>query len=47
MNTLPVRIAKHPEISAEALLVKETLLAQGPETPMIDNIDTRAEFLNS
>jgi GTP cyclohydrolase I len=37
MNSNPVRLAKHPDISPEAVLVRETLLAQGLETPMIEN----------
>ena len=37
MNSNPVRLAKHPEISAEAALVRDTLLAQGLETPMVEN----------
>ena len=37
MTTNAVRLAKHPEISAEATLVRDTLIAQGLETPMIDN----------
>ena len=37
MNTIPVLLAKHPEISEEAALVRDTLIAQGLETPMIDN----------
>jgi len=37
MNSTPVRLAKHPELSPEAVLVRDTLLAQGLETPMIEN----------
>lgn len=37
MTTNAVRLAKHPEISAEAALVRDTLIQQGLETPMIDN----------
>ena len=37
MSHTPVRLAKHPEISAEAALVRDTLVAQGLETPMYDN----------
>ena len=37
MSTTPVRLAKHPEVSPEAALVRDTLLAQGLETPMIGN----------
>ena len=37
MSTSPVRLAKHPEVSPEAALVRDTLLAQGLETPMIEN----------
>jgi GTP cyclohydrolase I len=37
MSTPSVRLAKHPEISAEARLVRDTLLEQGLETPMLDN----------
>ena len=37
MNTTPVRLAKHPELSPEATLVRDTLIEQGLETPMIDN----------
>ena len=36
MNATPVRLAKHPEISAEAALVRDTLIARGLETPMIE-----------
>ena len=37
MQTTPVRLAKHPEISAEAALVRDALVAHGLETPMVDN----------
>jgi GTP cyclohydrolase I len=37
MKATPVLLAKHPEISAEAALVRETLIKRGLETPMIDN----------
>lgn len=37
MNSTPVRLAKHPELSPEAALVRDTLLEQGLETPMIEN----------
>ncbi|MGB5452864.1 MAG: GTP cyclohydrolase I FolE [Sedimenticolaceae bacterium] len=37
MNSTPVRLAKHPELSLEAELVRDTLLEQGLETPMIEN----------
>ena len=37
MKATPVRLAKHPEISAEAALVRDTLIARGLETPMVDN----------
>jgi len=37
MTTNAVRLAKHPEISAEAALVRDTLIQQGLETPMIEN----------
>jgi GTP cyclohydrolase I len=37
MSTPSVRLAKHPELSAEARLVRDTLLEQGLETPMVDN----------
>jgi len=37
MNITPVRLAKHPELSLEAALVRDTLLEQGLETPMIEN----------
>ena len=37
MNIEPVRIAKHPELSPEATLVRDTLIEQGLETPMVDN----------
>jgi len=37
MNTTPVRLAKHPELSPEAALVRDTLIEQGLETPMIEN----------
>ncbi|MGD1984528.1 MAG: GTP cyclohydrolase I FolE [Chromatiaceae bacterium] len=37
MTTNAVRLATHPEISAEAALVRDTLIAQRLETPMIEN----------
>ena len=37
MNITPVRLAKHPELGPEAVLVRDTLLEQGLETPMIEN----------
>ena len=37
MKNTPVRLAKHPEISPEAALVRDTLIDLGLETPMIDN----------
>jgi GTP cyclohydrolase I len=37
MSTPSVRLAKHPELSAEARLVRDILLEQGLETPMVDN----------
>lgn len=37
MKATSVRLATHPEISAEAALVRDTLIARGLETPMIDN----------
>ena len=37
MSTTPVRLAKHPELSPEATLVRDTLIEQGLETPMTDN----------
>lgn len=37
MKATSVRLATHPEISAEAKLVRDTLIARGLETPMIDN----------
>ena len=37
MSTTPVRLAKHPEVSPEAALVRDTLVVQGLETPMIEN----------
>lgn len=37
MSTTPVRLAKHPEVSPEAALVRDILVAQGLETPMIEN----------
>ena len=37
MNTPPVQLAKHPELSFEAELVRDTLIKQGLETPMIVN----------
>jgi GTP cyclohydrolase I len=37
MSTSPVRLAKHPEVGPEAALVRDTLVAQGLETPMIEN----------
>ena len=36
MTTNAVRLAKHPEISAEAALVRDTLIEKGLETPMIE-----------
>ena len=36
MNITPVRLAEHPELSLEATLVKDTLVEQGLETPMIE-----------
>jgi GTP cyclohydrolase I len=33
----PVRLAKHPEISAEATLVRDALVENGLETPMVEN----------
>ena len=33
----PVRLAKHPEISAEATLVRDALVENGLETPMVLN----------
>lgn len=36
MTTNAVRLAQHPEISAEATLVRDTLIEQGLETPMIE-----------
>lgn len=37
MKSTPVRLAKHPDISPEAQLVRTALIEQGLETPMIDN----------
>ena len=37
MTTTAVRLAKHPEITPEAALVRDTLIAKGLETPMVDN----------
>ena len=37
MSTTTVRLAKHPELSPEGALVRDTLVAQGLETPMIEN----------
>jgi GTP cyclohydrolase I len=37
MKTTPVRLAKHPEIGAEAALVRDTLIEKGLETPMVEN----------
>ena len=37
MTTTPVRLATHPEISAEAALVRNTLIDNGLETPMVEN----------
>ena len=37
MNNTPVLLAKHPELSFEATLVRDTLTEQGLETPMIEN----------
>jgi len=36
MNITPVRLAEHPELSLEATLVRDTLVEQGLETPMIE-----------
>ncbi len=36
MKATPVVLAKHPDLSAEAILVRDTLVARGLETPMID-----------
>ena len=40
---IAVLLAERPEISAEAALVRDTLVAHGLETPMIDNGLTREE----
>ena len=37
MKYAPVRLAKHPELSPEAVMVRDTLIERGLETPMIDN----------
>ena len=37
MNSTPLHLAKHLELSPEASLVRDTLLEQGLETPMIEN----------
>jgi GTP cyclohydrolase I len=37
MQNNPLRIAKHPEISSEAQLVRDALMEKGLETPMIEN----------
>lgn len=37
MSQTPVRLARHPEISAEARMVRDVLIEQGLETPMLDN----------
>jgi GTP cyclohydrolase I len=37
MQTTPVRLAKHPELSFEATLVRDTLIEKGLETPMVEN----------
>jgi GTP cyclohydrolase I len=37
MQNNPLRIAKHPEISSEAELVRDALMEKGLETPMIEN----------
>ncbi len=37
MSQSPIRLAKHREISPEASLVREVLIEQGLETPMIEN----------
>ncbi len=37
MENAAVRLAKQPELSPEAILVRETLIERGLETPMIDN----------
>jgi GTP cyclohydrolase I len=36
MNITPVRLTQHPELSLEATLVRDTLVEQGLETPMIE-----------
>ncbi len=42
-DEIAVLLAERPEISAEATLVRDTLVAHGLETPMIDNGLTREE----
>lgn len=37
MENTAVRLAKQPELTPEAILVRDTLIEQGLETPMIDN----------
>lgn len=37
MNSSPVRLATHPEISPEAALVRGALIDNGLETPMVEN----------
>jgi len=37
MIQTPVRLARHPEISTEARLVRDVLIEQGLETPMLEN----------
>ena len=37
MTIEPVRLAKHPELSPEARLVRDTLIERGLETPMVEN----------
>ena len=37
MESRPVRLAKSPELTPEARLVRDTLMEQGLETPMVDN----------
>jgi len=37
MSQTPVRLARHPEISQEARLVRDVLIAKGLETPMSGN----------
>lgn len=45
MSTYPIRGTKETEISAEAALVRQALIENGLETPMLDNgLDSKAKY---